>query len=106
MTPVDEFANYERQRLITHNQAEQARASIVRELTPHTLTIEQGVAARTGFDLALRTRFEEMHEAICDLPAEALREVLLAVEVLGSRLRFELAGREYGARMKQTEASR
>lgn len=69
---------------------------IVRELTPHTLTAEQGAAARAGFDLALRTRYEEAHIAVCDLSEAALRDVLLAMDVYGSVLRFELAGREFG----------
>ncbi len=72
-----------------------ARDDIVRELTPHTLTAEQGAAIRTGFDLALRTRFEEAHIAVCDLPLEALREAVMAVEIFASSLRFELTGRTF-----------
>jgi len=82
--------------------ARDARARVVEELTPHRLTVEQGVAARTAFDYALRTRFEEMHAEICDLPAPALTEVLYAMDILGAALRFERAGREYGAAAKRT----
>jgi hypothetical protein len=68
---------------------------LIAELTPYSLTNDEAQAARTAFNWALRTRFTDMHAAMCDLPAAALRDVLLAVEVLGSTLRFELAGREF-----------
>jgi len=68
---------------------------LIAELTPYTLTNDEAQAARTAFNWALRTRFTDMHAAMCDLPAPALRDVLLAVDVLRSALRFELAGREF-----------
>jgi hypothetical protein len=68
---------------------------LIAELTPYTLTNDEAQAARTAFNWALRTRFTDMHAAMCDLPVPALRDVLLAVDVLGSTLRFELAGREF-----------
>jgi hypothetical protein len=71
------------------------RADLIAEITPYTLSTDEADAARTAFNWALRTRFEQMHAAICDLPAPALADVLLAVEVLASVLRFELAGREF-----------
>jgi len=68
---------------------------LIEFLTPYTLTNDEAQAARTAFNWALRTRFTDMHAAMCDLPAPALRDVLLAVDVLRSALRFELAGREF-----------
>lgn len=53
-------------------------ADIVRELTPYTLTADEGAAVRAGFDLALRVRYEEAHIAVCDLSEDALRDALLA----------------------------
>lgn len=72
------------------------RRAIEDELTPYTLTADEGAAVRTGFDLALRTRYQEAHVAVCDLSEEALREALQAVEVFWSFLQFELGGREVG----------
>lgn len=84
-------------------------ADIVRELTPHTLTAEEGAAVRAGFDLALRLRYQEAHIAVCDLSEDALKDVLLAMDIFGSILRFERDGREFGrsdAGRSLTEASR
>lgn len=72
------------------------RRTLIDELTPYTLTADEGAAVRTGFDLALRTRYEDAHIAVCDLSEEALREALQAVEVFWSFLQFELGGREVG----------
>ena len=68
---------------------------LITELTPYTLTNDEAQAARTAFNWALRTRFTDMHAAMCDLPLKALLDVLLAVDILGSVLRFEVDGRRF-----------
>ena len=77
---------------------------IVEELTPYTLTNDEAQAARTAFNWALRTRFTDMHAAMCDLPLKALLDVLLAVDILGSVLRFEVDGRRFDRSVEQVPA--
>jgi hypothetical protein len=77
---------------------------LVAELTPYTLTNDEAQAARTAFNWALRTRFLDMHAAMCDLPEEALRDVLFAVDHLASALRFEMKGRQFGRSLQQIPA--
>ena len=73
---------------------------IVEELTPYTLTNDEAQAARTAFNWALRTRFTDMHAAMCDLPDEALRDVMLAADVLYKTAKWELDGRLAGRAVK------
>ena len=77
---------------------------IVEELTPYTLTNDEAQAARTAFNWALRTRFTDMHAAMCDLPLKALLDVLLAVDIPGSVLRFEVDGRRFDRSVEQVPA--
>ena len=77
---------------------------LIAELTPYTLTNDEAQAARIAFNWALRTRFADMHAAVCDLPDEALRDVMLAADVLYKTAKWELDGRRAGRSMHQIPA--
>ena len=73
---------------------------LVEFLTPYTLTNDEAQAARTAFNWALRTRFTDMHAAMCDLPEEALRDLMLAADVLYKTAKWEFDGRRAGRAVK------
>ncbi len=69
-------------------------AAIVRELTPHILTLEEECRAREAFDYALRMRLHHLAAKVRSLNSDALRDVLLSTEILSALIAATIADRE------------